>query len=369
MNEDDIDLQHRVLSTSQVPQGSNLHATTISTLAGGAGNSFVSGRGVASQCTFFSSSYSNLFADKNSVLLQNNVSVQNHSYGTIIQSFYGAEALSYDLQTAQNKNLLHVFSCGNKGLDTSSNGTYAGIGGFANITGNFKMAKNVITIAAIDTGNNVAAYSSAGPMYDGRMAPQLAALGANGTSESAAIVSGACAKLQQMYKDAHSQKLPEASLIKAVLFCTADDIDSKGIDYRSGFGALNLIGAIECLQNNNYDSSSLLQGELWIKNLTLPPSATKFKVILTWTDTAGIVNNYKAITNDLDLELVEKATGKVYFPWCLNSFPNIDSLRQGATRKLDTLNTAELISIEMPPPGVYEIKVKAAHIETFKTRF
>src|SRR5204863_614917 len=109
------------------------------------------GKGIASGCSIFSSTYDNLFPDSTDILLQNNVSVQNHSYGTEIQPYYGAEALAYDLQTSLNKNLLHVFSSGNRGDEASSSGNYEGLNGFSNITGNFKMAKNVITVAAIDT--------------------------------------------------------------------------------------------------------------------------------------------------------------------------------------------------------------------------
>ncbi len=364
MDEGDIDLLKRVLPFDNTTGGNDLHATTIATLAGGAGNSFISGKGQASRCTFFSSSYANLFPDSTPLLLQNNVSVQNHSYGTIMQSFYGAEAMSYDLQTVQNKYLMHVFSCGNSGIDTPSTGTYAGLAGFANITGNFKMAKNVLTIAAIDTSEQIAPYSSSGPLYDGRIAPQLAALGSNGTSESAAIVSGTVAKLQQVYKDAHGQQLPPASLIKSVLLCTADDIGSYGIDYRSGFGALNVLRAMECLKNNNFDSSSLAQGDTWIKNIVIPPLTKHFKIALSWTDTAGTVNTYKALSNDLDLELKEIATGNIWHPWCLNTFPHDDSLMLPATRSRDSLNTVELITLDMPSAGAYEIKVIASTIIT-----
>jgi hypothetical protein len=113
------------------------------------------------------------------------VSVQNHSYGTIIQQFYGAEAVSYDAYTWRNKNYVPVFSAGNKGLESASEGPYTNLNGYANLTGNFKMAKNVITVGAIDNKGDVAPESSAGPMYDGRIAPQLIALGPNGTSDAA----------------------------------------------------------------------------------------------------------------------------------------------------------------------------------------
>ncbi|HEY6977737.1 MAG TPA: S8 family peptidase [Chitinophagaceae bacterium] len=364
MDESDIDLQKRVLSSPLASPEEDAHATTISTLAGGAGNSFYTGKGAAWRCSFFPSSFSNLFPDSTILLLQKNVTVQNHSYGTQIQPFYGAEAVSYDMQTMQDKTLVHIFSSGNSGAETSPSGIYADLKGFANLTGNFKMAKNVISVAAVDTGGNLAVFSSAGPLYDGRLGPQITALGPNGTSEAAAIVSGSVAVLQQVYKDSNAGRLPPASLIKAVLFTTSDDIGKKGVDYRSGFGLLNLYNAVKCIQQKKYDINELSQSQVWTKTLTIPAHAANFKVSLTWTDTAARVNDIKALVNDLDLEVVELSSGTVYKPWCLSTFPNIDSLEKLPERKRDSLNTSEQVSIELPAAGLYQVKVSASQIQT-----
>ena len=364
IDERDIDLQKRILSSTLATSGNEFHGTAISTLVGGAGNSFYSGKGIAWKCSFFPSSFSNLFPDALTILTERNVSVQNHSYGTQIQSFYGAEAVSYDMQTEKNRNLLHIFSSGNSGTEVASSGTYANLKGFANITGNFKMAKNVVTVAALDTGSKLAAFSSAGPLYDGRLAPQITALGPNGTSDAAAIVSGSIAVLQQLYKDSNAQSLPPASLIKAVLFTAADDISTKGIDYGSGFGLLNIYNAVNCLMQKNYDGNEINQLQVWEKNLTVPAQAANLKITLAWTDTAALVNNNKALVNDLDLEVVELSSGTVYKPWCLSVTPNIDSLQQHPSRKRDSLNTAEQVSIDFPAAGRYLIKVFGREIKT-----
>ncbi|RYZ93736.1 MAG: hypothetical protein EOO68_21570, partial [Moraxellaceae bacterium] len=82
--------------------------------------------------------------------------------------FYGAEAAAYDAQLWSDKKILHVFSAGNRGLGAAPTGTFANLPGFANLTGNFKMAKNTISVAAVDNKGNIAAESSAGPAFDGR---------------------------------------------------------------------------------------------------------------------------------------------------------------------------------------------------------
>jgi Subtilase family/Secretion system C-terminal sorting domain len=359
----DIDLQKRVNASTIASAELDNHATVIATLAGGAGNSFYSGKGLAWKCRFYSSTYSNLFPDDGNVLLQNNVTVQNHSYGTIIQNFYGAETVAYDAQTFQNKNLLHIFSSGNKGQEANTQGNYANINGFANLTGNFKMAKNIMTVAATDTAGVIAPFSSAGPLYDGRMAPQIAALGPNGTSDAAALVSGAAAIIQQVYKDSNNV-LPTAATVKAILYNSADDVATKGIDYKSGFGALNIFKAIKIIEQHKYENNQLAQNESWIKNITIPAQAANLKITLCWTDTAALLQNNKALVNDMDIELTETSTGVKYFPWVLSSFSNIDSLKLLAKRKRDSLNTAEQVSIDFPSAGQYQIKIIGKQIQT-----
>ncbi len=362
MEETDLDLYKRVVpSTLAAPTISN-HATVISSIIGGAGNSFYNGRGMANGCKFYSSSFSNLFADDATILNTNKVTTQNHSYGTIVQQFYGAEAVSYDLHTWQNKNFVHIFSAGNSGKLAATEGKYAGITNYANLTGNFKMAKNIIAVAAIDNAGNMPAESSSGPAYDGRLIPQVTALGPNGTSDAAAIISGTVAVMQQVYADSNSQALPPASLTKAIMFNTADDIYKTGIDYKTGYGLVNSYATVRALQQKNYDGSTLSQSQSWTKNITVPPNTAQVKVTLAWTDTVSQVNNNKALINDLDIELTEIATGNIFKPWVLSVFPNADSLAKPAIRKRDSLNTAEQISIALPTAGNYQVKVTGTNI-------
>jgi hypothetical protein len=365
----DLDLHKRVLPSAIAAANTENHATVISSIIGGAGNSFYDGRGIANGCKFFPSSFANLFADDAAILNSNKVTVQNHSYGTVIQQFYGAEALSYDVHSWQNKNFIHIFSAGNRGTAAATDGKYANINGYANLTGNFKMAKNIITVAAIDNKENIAAESSAGPLYDGRIAPQITALGPNGTSDAAAAVSGAVAVLQQVYADSNNQNLPAAALVKAILYNTADDIFTKGIDYKTGYGLLNSYEAIKTLQQKKYDGSNLSQGQIFTKNITVPANAAQLKITLAYTDTAATLNNNKALVNDLDLEVIELNTGIVFKPWVLSNAANADSLVKPAIRKRDSLNTAEQVTIALPAAGVYQIKIIGTIVSTASLPF
>lgn len=356
---DDIDLINRSVPSPLAAPNVQQHATTMATIIGGAGNSYYDGRGLASHASFFSSSFGNLFADESAVLQLQHVSCQNHSYGTIIQSFYGAEANSYDQQSWLNPYLLHVFSAGNQGNLAASEGAYKNITGYANLTGNFKSAKNIITVGAIDNSGFVAPLSSAGPVYDGRLAPQLCAHGPNGTSDAAAMLSGTIAVLQQLYKDSNAQQLPDASLLKAILFNTATDIHTRGIDYKTGYGLLNSLAAYRSVRSRQYDGSILTPGASWVRLLSVPAKASQLKVTVCWNDTAAAVNNQAALVNDLDIEIKNLTTLEVYRPWVLSSFPNVDSLNAAPVRRRDSLNTSEQVSIDSPAPGNYEIRVTA----------
>jgi hypothetical protein len=369
MEQNDLDIYKRIVPSTLAATRIDNHATVIASIIGGAGNSFYDGRGLANASNFFSSSFANLFVDDASILSTKNVSVQNHSYGTIPQQFYGAEAVSYDASTWNNKNILHVFSVGNRGTVAATEGKYANITGLANSTGNFKMAKNIMTVGAINTDGSIAAESSAGPAYDGRLMPQITALGPNGTSDAAAIVSGTIAIMQQVYKDSNAQTLPPASLIKAVLFTTADDIYNKGIDYKTGYGLINSFNAVKHLQQKKYDGGVVQQNQSWTKTITVPVNAAQLKVTLAWTDSTAAINNNKALLNNLDIEVKEINTNTIYQPWVLSTAANVDSLKKIAVRKKDTLNTAEQVTIDLPTAGSYEIKVTGTNLTNFSVPF
>jgi hypothetical protein len=362
IEENDLDVYKRVLPSSIAGGATTNHATVIASIIGGAGNSFYDGRGIASGCLFFPSSFSNLFADDAGILVANKVTVQNHSYGTIVQQFYGAEAVSYDALAWQNKNYIPVFSAGNRGEAAATEGKYANIPGYANLTGNFKMAKNVINVGAVDNKGNIAAESSSGPLYDGRMAPQIIALGPNGTSDAAAIVTGTIAVMQQVYADSNSGTLPNASLVKALLYNTASDIGPTGIDYKTGFGELDSYEAITALQQNKYVAATISAGQLFTKNIVVPPNTAQLKVTLSWTDSAATVNNNVALLNDLDLEVTEVSRGQVYQPWVLSTAASADSLSAPARRQRDSINTSEQVSVVSPRPGSYSLRVKGSTV-------
>jgi hypothetical protein len=353
----DPDFKGRYVSTPFVSTTLSSHATIMSSIIAGAGNSYYEGKGVSPAATLSSTTFAVLLPETDAYYQQYAISVQNHSYGTGIENFYGADAVAYDASVVARPSLLHVFSAGNSGTQTAIGGNYNGIPNYSNLTGSFKMAKNIITVGHTDSLINVLAPSSRGPAYDGRVKPELVAFGEDGSSGAAAIVSGIAVSLQHRYKQAHGLLSP-AALIKAVLINSADDAGAKRIDFKTGYGSANAIKAMETLAQGRYAGGIVSNGADIIHSITVPPNAKQLKITLCWTDPAAVANTAKALHNDLDLELALPAASQSWQPWVLNHYPHIDSLQQLAQRKRDSLNNTEQVTVDNPAAGNYEIHVK-----------
>lgn len=351
----DIDFRGRYISTPMESAQVSSHATIMATLAAGGGNSFYTGKGAAWGATLSSSDFASLLPDSQAGY--ENISVQNHSYGTGIENFYGADAAAYDATVINKPSLVHIFSSGNSGNETSTSGNYNGIAGIANLTGSFKMAKNIITVGAVDSFFKVATLSSKGPAYDGRIKPELVAYGQEGSSGAAAITSGIALMIQQAYKDLHGGTLPAAALVKAALINTADDLGNRGPDYISGYGNVNAFKAVNAVLQDQFFSGSSSAGATNQFDLSIPAGLRKLSITLCWSDPPAAANATPALINDLDLSIQQLNTGKSWQPWVLSTFPHKDSLLLPARHARDSLNNVEQITVENPEAGNYRIMV------------
>lgn len=357
----DIDFKGRYIQTPLTSTIFSSHASTMSTIIAGAGNTYYEGKGVAPGATITSASFATLLPEPDTYYQQYEISTQNHSYGTGIENFYGNDAMAYDASVIARPSLLHVFSAGNSGTSNSTTGTYAGIVKYANITGSFKMSKNGITVGHTDSFATVLPLSSRGPAYDGRVKPELVAFAEDGSSGATAIVSGIALTLQHAYKNIHGS-LPGTALVKALLLNSANDVNAAGIDFISGYGAANGYKAMQGMINGNYFQSTVVQSAISEHVITISPVAKQVKITLVWSDPSSSPNAAKSLVNDLDVELVNINTNEVWLPWVLSAHPHVDSLVLLPVRKKDTLNNAEQITVADPAPGTYIIRVKGTHI-------
>ncbi|HEU0112226.1 MAG TPA: S8 family peptidase [Flavisolibacter sp.] len=360
----DIDWKGRYFSSGVVAPTQTSHASIMATILGGGANTSPYAKGAAPGTFITSSAFTSLMPDADSVYKKFDISVQNHSYGVGIENFYGADSRAYDISVINNPALVHVFSAGNSGTSASPSGIYSGMDGFANLTGSFKMAKNILSIGSVDSFNQIMPLSSKGPAYDGRLKPELVAYGEDGSSGAAALVSGTTALLQQAYKETHNNLLPPAALIKAILINSANDIGTPGIDYAAGYGSLDANAALKTMNQNRFIETTLVKNETRTIPITVPANSAQLKITIAWTDSAEAPNAPKALVNDVDAVVINSSTGNKWQPWVLSSFPNKDSLQLPAVRKKDTLNNVEQITIDSPESGEYILELNADKLVT-----
>jgi hypothetical protein len=355
----DMDLRRRHLASALEGDEPTNHATEMATIAAGAGNSSLNGRGVAGSAALTGSLLRDLLPDANADYSNLNAWVQNHSYGTSeVENFYGAFAQAYDQSAQDNPTLLHVFSAGNLGTSAPESGVYAGNLPVANMTGNFKMSKNTLAVASVDTVGREVTFVSRGPAHDGRIKPELVTYSVAGSSNSAALTSGVSVLLQQAYQEEHGT-LPPSALLKALLINSAQDVANPGPDYVTGYGNLDAYAALNTLKEEQFFTGTLSDGESETFGLNLPANAINIKVSLVWNDPAAPANSNIALVNDLDLS-VDDGAGQTYLPWVLN--PDPDHLGDAAVRATDRLNNVEQVTLAGQVSGVIDITVSAFDI-------
>ncbi|HLP95564.1 MAG TPA: S8/S53 family peptidase [Saprospiraceae bacterium] len=327
----------------------------MASLAGGAGNADWAGLGAAPGCWLISSSFVGLQPDSD--YGQTGISVQNHSYGIDIHNKYDERAAAYDQSVLDFPYLLHVISAGNKGDSAAVDGPYAGIQGYGNLSGAFKMAKNVLLVGSVDSFSVPALKSSKGPAYDGRIKPDLMAFGKGGSSESAALTSGVAAVVQQVLLE-KTDTLPYADLVKAILINSADDIGTPGPDFETGFGQLNALSAVEHAIGQTYTTDVIHANQTLVVPVQVSQPSNALKATLAWNDPLGALFATKALQHNLDLRLISPS-GQVILPWILNTTPIRDSLSLPARRGIDTLNNIEQIVVPLPESGEWKLQIIA----------
>lgn len=284
-----------------------------------------------------------------------NLTMASHSYGWGIGGGYWAGARDHDQQIRVQPSMMHFYSSGNVGGDTCNYGTYNGIGGWCNITGGSKQAKNLMAI------NNTSPYDelsfgSVGPTYDGRIKPDVCIEGWEGTSYSSPKAAGMMAQLYQAWKSQHNGQNPPSALIKAFMLNTADDMYNPGPDFKTGFGRINARRAYNAMVANQYYTDSITTAITKNHLITVPANVKQLRVMLYWSDYEATTNAAIALVNDLDVTLTSPSNQST-LPWVLNTFPHADSLDNPATRGGDHLNNVEQITLSNPVQGTYTVNV------------
>jgi hypothetical protein len=362
-----IDFQGRLINNATNMAAANTHSDHCSGIICGAGNFNPQVRGQAPGATLTTyDSYApyNLFP---SIYTNNKIRIVSHSLGQTCNSGYDANARTSDQLIRLYPNLMYVHSAGNSG-----NTNCGGLNSWRNITGGFKAGKNVLTVANLTKADVADATSSRGPLPDGRIKPDISAVGSSvnstqpdntfaifsGTSMACPAVAGNVAVLYQAYKNKNSGVEPEGSLIKAIAINTADDLGNPGPDFIYGWGRINVRKAVKCIENVSYFSDNITNGVTKTHTISIPTNVSKAKIMLYWGDREASSGAAKSLVNNLDAKLTD-VNAVEYLPWVLDigTTPDETSVSNPAVNGVDSVNNVEQIQLDNPNAGDYTLKV------------
>ena len=379
-----VDFRGRVSRNSSVGPSTGDHGDHIAGIILGAGNKDPRGMGMAPGAEIFYSDYPDNLGNIDSDFINHGVRITSTSYdgacggGYLVASNYGARTMDKDVE--QNPSVMHVFSAGNSGNVRCGYGVYGTTGGvryWGNITGGHKVAKNVVTVGQVDQFDGLNYYSSRGPSTDGRIKPDITAMGTfvysttdqpephsydtkSGTSMACPSVAGIMATLYQAYKNNNGGFDPESALIKGIVLNTADDLGNPGPDYRFGYGRINARRAHAVLASGNWISGTISSGSN-SHNIVVPSgNFSEVRIMLIWADPPAFVSTDPNLINDLDLDVTQGSLA--YDPWVLNPFPHADSLNLDAVRARDSLNNIEQVTFPNPGSGNITVSVSEYNI-------
>lgn len=375
-----VDFTDRLVNMQPFVSGAGgEHATHVAGTMLGAGNINPYARGMAPGATFYAWDFGGYIPYEmdssvrtNGILMTQNSYAYNPAFDLCpTRGNYDANSSDLDLLVMMYPNLVHVFANGN----SRSNNCVSG--GYRTVHSGYQSAKNVITVGAVQFNDVNSTFSSYGPTLDGRLKPDVTAVGVNvfsttsnntytggynGTSMACPGTSGTLALLYEQFKKVYGFS-PYAHTLKAVLCNTSEDLGRPGPDFQFGFGRINGRRASHIIDSGYFWVDSVGQSAFWTDTLDIASGLLELKIMLVWDDRRAAPNARPALVNDLDLEI--DSAGVTIRPWVVESVcPSCN-----ATRKTDTLNNSEQVTIKNPVSGKYVIKVIGKEVPFDKVPF
>ncbi len=236
-------------------------------------------------------------------------------------------------------------------------------------------SKNIITVGAIDSNRFIASFSSQGPTRDGRVKPDVVAVGVNtystfpsntygtlsGTSMSSPVVTGISGMLTEQWHKTFSNANPLPVQMKAVIIAGADDLGRPGPDFVYGFGLADAKASADLIiadgaTGKRMKLDSVGQGSQISYPITVG-SQQNLRVVLAWTD-PEVLNlgdtdlAGKTLVNDLDLKLTDP-NGNTVLPYVLDA----NNPGNNATRGVNSVDNVEEVEVANAAPGTYTATV------------
>ncbi len=362
------DLKDRI--TNFHPGPMRTHGEHVNGIVGGAGIVDPMAEGMAPNAKLLDYMYDQVIAATGAMYNDYNMTITNNSYGVLLgdcdySGTYDGYARYLDTLALQYPQVLHVFASGNDGWMNCS--PY--LPGFATVGGGYQPAKNNVVVGSMTDYLYQAADESRGPTKDGRMKPEIVAVGlgaystigiddyewAAGTSMAAPQVAGGLAVLSQRYRQLNGGSYPKADVLKTVLLNGAMDLGNPGPDFTYGFGSMDVSRSLKMLDNNRFYTNTLTNADfIQTQTITVPANTGKIKVMLCWHDLPASAASTKQLINDLDLT-VTMPDGTTHRPLVCDPLPgNVNNV---ATEQVDHTNNVEQVTISNPPAGTYTIKI------------
>ncbi|MFW3147151.1 MAG: S8 family serine peptidase [Thermoplasmatota archaeon] len=266
--------------------------------------------------------------------------------------------------------------------------------GFSTTWASFVSTINPISADRVaNNANGLAAFSSRGPMNDGRLKPDVVAPGTyvlstkssipgasggwasynsyyhynGGTSMSTPITAGTATVVRQYFNETEGLDRPLNSLIKAALINGAIDMTpgqygsgtpqqeiTKRPDNDQGWGRVNLEGSLYP-EAGNMDYVNHEEGLRTNENFTRVfrvNSPEELRVTLAWSDYPGSLFAGKQLINDLNLVLTAP-NGTVY---------NGNDYTAPFNDEVDSLNPVEGVTVPSPEVGWWQLEVKGYNV-------
>lgn len=235
-----------------------------------------------------------------------------------------------------------------------------------------------------DNPAHVAAFSSRGPTADNRYKPDVVAPGTfilstrstmiapnnkawgafpqsrlyfymGGTSMATPLTAGAVALIREYLRKTKRIKRPTAALLKASLIAGAVRLkgyapDENIVDTHQGYGRINIDGIISpsgsALTEFIEVKPGLRTGGVWPLDVNIQSGDAPFKVVLAYSDYPG-----PSLVNNLNL-IVYSPDGKRF----------VGNQPEGSGMLMDTRNNVEVVHIQRPIAGKWQIEVVGSNV-------
>ncbi|MEA3496392.1 MAG: S8 family serine peptidase [Bacteroidota bacterium] len=376
-----VDYNYR-LTVMETAHNVHSHATHVAGTVAGAGIKDPYYTGMATEATMLSWDFYGWVSHEmdtalkyDSIVMTQNSYVYSPPWDTCYKrGYYDYYSHYLDKMVVNYPNLVHVFAAGNSRSQCTSNG-------YRTISSGFQASKNIVCVGAVNNYDQISGFSSWGPMRDGRLRPDVCAVGVHvkstlhnnnysgswsGTSMATPAVTGIIAQLFEKYRTKY-QSEPDASTLKAIVCNTALDKGNPGPDFKYGFGILNGLKAFNAIENGDFVFDSISHNQNYYDTIFIDSSVKKLKILLCWTDKASYpYSPVDSITlvNNLNL-LVKDSLGTIFYPLVLDTANKNNT----AVQSIDSINNIEQIIINNPIPGKYIINVNGKRIPIGKQSF